>query len=319
VPPERAHPLARFLLPLLAAACLWPAVGAGEGLLAGLSLGLLLGNPFPAQTRRLASPLLSLSLVGLGAGMDLRAVARAGASGALYTALGIGAALLLGALLSRLLGVPRVLAALLSVGTAICGGSAIAAAAAVLRPKDHETSVALATVFLLNAVALFVFPPLGHLAHLSDGQFGLWAALAIHDTSSVVAAALHWGGGAATVATTVKLARALWIVPVSFALGAWNRRYQEAPEGQAAKPKRPWFILGFLAAAALTTYVPELRPLGLLAAAGARQLLVLVLFLVGAGLTRGALRAVGVRPLLFGVLLWVAMAGASLAGIALFA
>lgn len=310
--------LARYLVPLGALLCLAPFMTTGLGLLFGLGLALTVGNPHAQRTKALTSSLLSLSVMGLGAGMDLRAVARAGASGVVYTALGIATALLLGALLSRLLGVERIVAALITVGTAICGGSAIAAVAAVLRPKEHETTVALATVFLLNAVALFAFPPIGHFFGLSDGQFGLWSAIAIHDTSSVVGAAVAWGGGAVAVATTVKLARALWIVPLTLAVGAWNKRHTlvgadgQLPEGQ---PKRPWFILGFVLAAALVTYVPALQMPGHYAAAAAKQAMVVVLFLIGAGLSRESLREVGVRPLVFGVILWLAMAGASLGAV----
>ena len=318
-PPDPARAtLARFLVPLGALLCLAPFMTTGLGLLLGLGLALTVGNPHAPRTKALTSSLLSLSVMGLGAGMDLRAVARAGASGVVYTALGIATALLLGALLSRLLGVERIVAALITVGTAICGGSAIAAVAAVLRPKEHETTVALATVFLLNAVALFAFPPIGHFFGLSDGQFGLWSAIAIHDTSSVVGAAVAWGGGAVAVATTVKLARALWIVPLTLAIGAWNKRQPLAGadgQGPAGKAKLPWFILGFVLAAALVTYVPALQMPGHVVAAGAKQAMVLVLFLIGAGLSRQSLLEVGVKPLVFGVLLWLAMAGASLAAI----
>jgi uncharacterized integral membrane protein (TIGR00698 family) len=209
--------------------------------------------------------------------------------------------------------------ALISVGTAICGGSAIAAMVPVLRPKEHEASVALATVFLLNALALFVFPAVGHAVHLSDSQFGLWAALAIHDTSSVVGAAVAWGGKAVDIATTIKLARALWIVPLTLAAGVWQARRSgplasENPE--KAKAKRPWFILGFIVAAALVTYVPLLQPAGRFVQACAKQALVVTLFFIGAGLTRASLRAVGARPLVLGVSLWVLVAGASLLAIA---
>jgi uncharacterized integral membrane protein (TIGR00698 family) len=310
--------LGRILVPLGALLCLAPFMTTGLGLLLGLVLALTVGNPHAQRTKAWTSTLLSLSVMGLGAGMDLRAVARAGASGVVYTVLGIATALLLGALLSRLLGVERLVAALITVGTAICGGSAIAAVAAVLRPKEHETTVALATVFLLNAVALFVFPPVGHFFGLTDTQFGLWSAIAIHDTSSVVGAAVAWGGGAVAVATTVKLARALWIVPLTLALGAWNQRHPLAGtdgQGPAGKPKRPWFILGFVLAAALVTYVPALQAPGHWAAAAAKQAMVLVLFLIGAGLSRKALREVGVKPLVFGVILWLAMAGASLGAV----
>jgi len=285
----------------------------GLGLLFGLLLALLLGNPYIDRTRKATSTLLAVAVVGLGAGMDLRVVARVGAHGILYTATGIAVALALAALLTRALRVERNTGILIGVGTAICGGSAIAAVVPVLRPKEHEVSVALGIVFLLNAVALFVFPLIGRLAGLSDAQFGLWSALAIHDTSSVVGAAVAWGGGAVAIATTVKLARALWIVPLTFAIAAWHRRTQgSAGEG---KPRRPWFIAGFIAAAALVTYLPGLHAAGHMVSMVAKQLLVVTLFLVGANLTRDAVKAVGPRPLAMGVLLWISMAALSLAAI----
>jgi uncharacterized integral membrane protein (TIGR00698 family) len=310
-PPNLA---ARILLPAAAAACLFPFVSPGLGLLLGLALALTLGNPYLHRTRRVTHFLLPLSIVGLGAGMDLRVVARAGAHGIVYTVLGIVTALALGALLSRLLRVSRDIGTLISVGTAICGGSAIAAVVPVLHPKEHEVSVALATVFLLNAVALFLFPAVGHVAGLTDAQFGLWSALAIHDTSSVVGAAVAWGGKAVEIATTVKLARALWIVPLTFAIGQWHRHKSgEAAEG---KPRRPWFIAGFIAAAALVTYVPGLQHSGHMVASASRQALVLTLFFIGASLTRASLSEVGTRPLALGVALWIAVAGLSLLAIA---
>lgn len=307
--------LAAVALPVLALLALTPVVGAALGLGAGVALAVLVGNPYQAITRRLTQPLLSLALIGLGAGMDLRVVLTAGARGVGYTAASIAVCLLLGHLLARVLRVPQVQALLVTVGTAICGGSAIAAVVPILRPKDHEVSVALGTVFLLNAAALLIFPPLGRALGLSESSFGLWSALAIHDTSSVVGAGTAYGPQALVVATTVKLARALWIIPLALALGAWTRSRGAAPaEGKA---RRPWFILGFLAAAALVTLVPALRPAGLLVARGARQVLVLTLLLIGSNLSREALRAVGPRPLAHGVLLWFLMGALTLVGIQL--
>ncbi len=304
-----------LLVPLGAAASLLPFVSTGVALIAGVLVALVVGNPYVEFTRRATYTLLSLAVIGLGAGMDLRVVATVGAHGVLYTVAGIATCLLLGALLTRVLGVSREAGLLISIGTAICGGSAIAAVVPVLRPKEHEVSVALGTVFLLNAVALFVFPVIGHAVGLAPGQFGLWSALAIHDTSSVVGAAMQYGPKALEVATTVKLARALWIVPLTLAVGAWQRRTRgEAPQGKA---RRPWFILGFIMAAAIVTWIPALQPAGHVVAAVSRQALVLTLFLIGANLTRSAVRAVGVRPLAQGLALWGSMAGLSLGSIAL--
>jgi uncharacterized integral membrane protein (TIGR00698 family) len=303
------------LIPLGAALSLLPFVSTGIALIAGLGVALLLGNPYADFTRKLTHSLLSLAVVGLGAGMDLREVLAVGAQGALSTGVGIATCLLLGAVLTRALGVPRETGLLISIGTAICGGSAIAAVVPVLRPREQDVSVALGTVFLLNAVALFVFPAVGHAVGLDAHQFGLWSALAIHDTSSVVGAALRYAPEALDVAAPVKLARALWIVPLTLVVGAWrSHREGTAPRGRA---RGPWFILGFLAAAALVTWVPGLRPMGHVLAAVSRRILVLTLFLIGANLTRSAVQAVGVRPLAQGLLLWGCMAGLSLGALVL--
>jgi len=315
VPASSRSGVGHFLVPLGAVLALMPFVSAGEALLAGMALALGVGNPFAAYTRRATHGLLSLAIVGLGAGMDLRKVAHAGFHGLGYTFASIAVCLCLGMLIARLLGVPRTPALLISVGTAICGGSAIAAVVPLLKPRDNECSVALGTVFILNAVALFLFPALGHGLALGQTQFGLWSALAIHDTSSVVGAASHYGAEALEVATTVKLARALWIVPLTFAIGAWQRHSHGASE--AGKPKRPWFILGYLAAAAFVTFFPGLKPLGGAVFSAAKQVLVLTLFLIGANLSRQALRSVGPRPFAQGVVLWAVMGGLSLGGILL--
>jgi len=303
--------LGKVLLPLGAVACLLPWVSTGVGLLTGLVLALVFGNPYLTWTRPSVHRLLTLAVIGLGAGMDLRVVARVGLDGVGYTVAGIALCLTLGWLLAKALRVQGTTGLLISVGTAICGGSAIAAVVPVVRAKENEASVALGTVFLLNAVALFVFPAVGRALSLGESQFGLWAALAIHDTSSVVGAAVAYGGKAVEVATTVKLARALWIVPLTLAIAFFYRRTTgEAAQGKA---KRPWFILGFVLAAALVTYVPVLAPAGQLVSVVSKQALVLTLFLIGSNLTRQALQAVGLRPFLQGVLLWISMAGVSLA------
>jgi uncharacterized integral membrane protein (TIGR00698 family) len=297
------------------AGCCVPGVPAAAALASGAAVALTLGNPLSRRTGPLARRLLPAAVVGLGGAMDLAQVARAGARGAGYTVVSIAATLALGWLLARRLGVDRRTGALVAVGTAICGGSAIAAAAPVVGADERETSVALGTVFLLNSVALLVFPPVGHLAGLGEPAFGLWAALAIHDTSSVVGAALQYGPVATTVATTVKLARALWIVPVTLGLGLAIRRRGGEAGRRGGRP--PWFILGFLLVAAAATFAPGLAPAGHAAAAVARQAMVLTLFLVGLGLSRASLRAVGLRPLLLGLLLWSLAAAGTLAAVRL--
>lgn len=309
------------LMVVLGLACLlpdlpflgWKAWPAWVGLLLGAAFGLSLGNVHASTTRRLVPRLLAVCVVGLGAAMNLKVVALVGLKGFCLTLGTIAATLAAGLLLGRWLGVRKHAAILVTVGTAICGGSAIAAMAPVLGAEEEDTSLALGTVFLLNAAALLVFPLIGHAFRMSQEAFGLWAALGIHDTSSVVGAASGYGKEALVLATTTKLARALWIVPVTLAVGAWlARRGSGAPSGRA---KRPWFVLGFVAAAAVVTFLPALRSFGEFIAAAARRGLVLTLFLIGLGLTRESLHRLGLRPFLLGLLLWLLAGGAALAGI----
>ena len=292
---------------LLAAASLLPWVGPATALAAGILFSLLVGNPAPARTAVWSRVLLQASVVGLGFGLSLGTVLRVGARSAVYTVVGIALTLAAGALLGRLAGTSGPLSTLISFGTAICGGSAIAAMAPVVKAKSDEIAVSLATVFTLNAAALVLFPAVGHLLHLDQGQFGLWAGLAIHDTSSVVGAASAYGPQALVVATTVKLTRALWIMPCVLLAALLMRSDQ--------KVKFPFFIAGFVAAAGLRTLLPSLQPLWGVLVAVARQSLVLTLFLIGTGLTREVLRRVGVRPLAQGVTLWLLVSAATLAAI----
>jgi uncharacterized integral membrane protein (TIGR00698 family) len=295
-------------LAALALLCLWPEVSAGMALLAGAVFGLVFGNPVAAATRKLSGRMLAWSIVGLGAGMNLHAVAEAGFKGLGYTLISIVCVLALGRALGRLFRSDNEVSWLISAGTAICGGSAIAALAPVLGAKDHSVSVSLAVVFLLNACALFLFPVIGHHFGLSQHQFGLWSALAIHDTSSVVGAGMHYGAEALQVGTSVKLARALWIVPLVFAVQAWERRSASV----TVKPRYPWFILGFLALAALVTFIPALGPAGQAVEEVSRRVLVATLCLIGAGINRESLRHVGTGPLLQGLVLWLCVSCATL-------
>src|SRR5215813_1388681 len=222
-------------------------------LCAGIIFALSLEHPYAADSRALAKFLLQASVVALGFGMNLHEVLKAGRSGFLYTALGIGFALLAGLLIGKIGKVRGTISYLISTGTAICGGSAIAAIGPIVQASDEEMAVSLGTVFILNSIALFIFPSIGAAQHLSQSQFGLWSALAIHDTSSVVGAASRYGNEALLVATTVKLARALWIVPLALAAAAFHRIPGSRPGGQAAKEpgadpssktkmQIPWFI-----------------------------------------------------------------------------
>src|SRR5437868_2418970 len=235
-----------FLLCLLFAGLPWASPPAALAL--GVAFGLAFTHPFAAVSRSWSKILLQVSVVGLGFGMNLQQVLQAGRSGFLYTLLGIAFALAAGWTLGKLLRVRANSSYLISVGTAICGGSAIAAVAPVIDASDEELSVSIGTVFILNAVGLLIFPPLGHQMHLSESQFGLWAALAIHDTSSVVGAGAKFGVLALAIATTVKLARALWIVPVTLGTAALQGK-------EAKNIQWPWFILFFLAAAVMNTYL----------------------------------------------------------------
>ncbi len=273
-------------------------------LAAGLVYGFSFAHPFHLEARKLSKILLQVSVVGLGFGMNLQQVLSAGSSGFFYTAFGITFALLLGWGLGKMLHVHKRISFLISAGTAICGGSAIAAVSPLTNATQEEIAVSLGTVFMLNSVALLSFPLIGSALHLTQTQFGLWAALAIHDISSVVGAAAKYGVVALSVGTTVKLARALWIVPVSFGTAALHR--------SKAQVQWPWFILFFCLAAVANTYLPVfhacypvLRRLGIIG-------LTATLYLIGTGLSMKTLRQVGVRPLLQGILLWIVVAAGSL-------
>jgi uncharacterized integral membrane protein (TIGR00698 family) len=285
--------------------CLTPLVAPPLALALGLLIALLIGNPFAALTHKYTSKLLQYSVVGLGFGMNAHAAAQAGREGLLFTVASIFGTLLLGYMMGRWLGIERKTAHLISCGTAICGGSAIAAVGPVLQAEKSQFSVALGTIFVLNSVALLLFPTLGHALQMTQNQFGLWCAIAIHDTSSVVGAASHYGDKALQVATTVKLARALWIMPVALGTALLFKT-------PGAKVKLPYFILGFIGAMLLTTYVPALQGAGEVAARIAKIGLTLTLFLIGAGLSMEVVRKVGVRPFGLGVALWVVISAVSL-------
>ena len=270
----------------------------------GIFFGLLLTHPYLNQSRKLSRFLLQGSVVALGFGMNLQEVLKAGRSGFVYTAVGISFALIAGLALGRLVRVPQTPSFLISSGTAICGGSAIAAVAPIVHASAEEMSVALGTVFILNSIALFIFPAIGWALHLTQAQFGLWAALAIHDTSSVVGAGAHYGAAALVIATTVKLARALWIVPL--ALGTAAARHTKS------RVQLPWFILFFCLAAVVNSYVPEISGASHALFQFGRLGLTATLFLIGTGISRAALREVGWRPLLQGVLLWILVGAGSL-------
>jgi len=291
-----------FVLGLLAAASSFTSPPVALAL--GLAFGLLFRHPFEKQSARLSRLLLQVSVVGLGFGMNLHEVIRAGRRGFVYTLLSIGFAMIAGMLLGALLRVQKTSAYLISTGTAICGGSAIAAVGPITGATDEQMAVSLGTVFVLNAVALLIFPIIGSLLKLTQTQFGLWAALAIHDTSSVVGAAAKYGSLALQVGTTVKLARALWIVPLSLGTAVIK--------GAKAKIQWPWFIGLFCLAAVCNTYLPSGAALSSALSRLARVGLTVTLYLIGSGISIATLKQVGHRPLLQGVLLWLMVCVASL-------
>ena len=273
-------------------------------LLIGLVYGMTLAHPYQGESRSVTRFLLQGSVVALGFGMSLREVLRAGRSGFVYTALSITAAMLIGLGLGAVIHVAKKPSFLISAGTAICGGSAIAAVGPIVGASEEEMAVSLGAVFILNSVALFLFPPLGFALHMSESQFGLWSALAIHDTSSVVGATAKYGAMALAIGTTIKLARALWIVPLAVGTAVALKRKARVPW--------PWFILFFCVAALLNTLLPQFNPeFGALNHLGKLGLTV-TLFLIGASLNRKTLRTVGVRPLLQALTLWIIVGAGTL-------
>jgi uncharacterized integral membrane protein (TIGR00698 family) len=285
-------------------ACLTPWVAPPVALLLGLIIALFVGHPFLHLNHKATHILLQLSVVGLGFGMNAGIALKAGKEGILFTIASITGTLLFGMLLGRLLRIEKKTATLIACGTAICGGSAIAAISPVIKAEEKQISVALGTVFMLNSIALFLFPAIGHFLHLSQTQFGLWAAIAIHDTSSVVGAAGKYGPQALEVATTVKLARALWIIPVAILAALFFKTGKQ-------KIKIPWFVGAFILAMLLNTYWPAPVVSHTLVQAS-KVGLTLTLFLIGSGLSRQVLRNTGVRPLLQGILLWGLISGFAL-------
>lgn len=286
---------------------------------AALMLGAVFGLGYiepildSQKATKIGNKLMKASIIALGAGMNLGIVFRVGLSGFATTAATLAVALLLGFAIGRFLGVGREVAMLVTVGTAICGGSAIAATAPVIRARTPDIGVALGVVFVLNAVALFVFPFLGTWLGLDPETFGRWSALAIHDTSSVVGAAATHGPVALEIATVTKLARALWIIPVVFAAAWIVRRGGKSSDEDGATPTVPLFILGFLGTAMLFSFVPGLESVGAFLSEAGRRVLVLALFFIGLGFSRKTLRTLGLRPLLLGVALWAPLGVISLA------
>ena len=291
-------------------------------LVAGILFVLVIGHPFAHWNHHVTKWLLQICVVLLGFGMNLPMVLRLGLNGSVFAAATIGATLLLGWWAGHRMALDSKTSTLISVGTAICGGSAIAAVSSVIGASEAEIAVSIGTIFLLNAVALYVFPLTGHLLHLSQAQFGLWAGVAIHDISSVVGAGMSYGPDALTTATAVKLSRTLWIVPLTLALafGVVRRKPAGAEVSRQNKHFKitvPWFIGFFLLASLLRSYVPVISTWSPQLSEIARRGMILVLFLIGTSLSLRALRAVGWRTVVTGLTLWLFVSIASLLAILL--
>lgn len=274
----------------------------------GLAFALLCGQAYPKFNKKVSKKLLQYSVVGLGFGMNLHASLASGKEGMMFTVVSVVGTMLVGMFIGRkLLKVNRDTSYLISSGTAICGGSAIAAVGPVIKAKDSDMSVALATIFVLNAIALFIFPVLGEWLGLTQQEFGTWAAIAIHDTSSVVGAGAAYGEEALQVATTIKLTRALWIIPLALVTSIIFK-------SEGKKISIPWFILWFIVAILINTYaLDELPEVGKAISGLARKGLIVTMFFIGASLSTDVLKAVGVKPLVQGILLWLVISIGSLA------
>ncbi len=291
----------------------------GLAIVLGVLYTLCLGQPLAKFTGKAVSWLLGGIIVAMGCSMNFMQVLEIGTKGLLYTAIGIATAFGLGIWLGRRLRIEQHTAILTSVGTAICGGSAIAAAAPVLKARAHEIAFATATIFILNALALVIFPFLGQALGFDQTQFGTWAALTVHDTSSVVGTTMAYGDEAWRVGVTLKLLRALWIIPVTLMLSFWvSMKLAEASdEKRLVRAKMPWFIPGFILGATIVTFVPQVAPAAvgdaIIATGGwlktlSKYLLVLALFWVGANISIEKMKQVGIRPFLHGAILWAVIA-----------
>ena len=285
--------------------CLTPFANPAIALMLGVVIAQFTGHPYPHLNHKATNLLLQVSVVGLGFGMNVHSALQAGKECILFTIASITGTLVFGYLMGRMLNIEKKTSYLISSGTAICGGSAIAAISPVIKAGEKQISVALGCIFVLNSIALFIFPVIGHYLNLSQTQFGLWCAIAIHDTSSVVGAASKYGTHALEVATTVKLTRALWIIPVAF-ISAFVFK------NKSKKISVPYFIGLFMLAIIANTYIPAVSVINPVITGIAKAGLTLTLFLIGAGLSRRVLYAVGFGPLLQGVILWIVISAVAL-------
>lgn len=301
----------QIIFVLLLLLCLFPIISPPIALLLGLVVANLSGHPFLHLNHKATNILLQVSVVGLGFGMNVHSAVAAGKEGFFFTVVSIIVTIVLGTLLGKWFNIQKKTSHLISCGTAICGGSAIAAIAPVIQSDEKQTSVALGVIFILNSIALFVFPLVGHWLNMSQNDFGMWCAIAIHDTSSVVGAANKYGAEALQVATTVKLARALWIIPVALITAVVFKN-------KTSKVKIPYFIGLFILAMICNTYFSPVANITPHLVSIAKTGLTVTLFLIGAGLNRSVLKSVGLLPLVQGVLLWISIAVAALLAILYF-
>lgn len=286
----------------MAALCFFPVVSPPIALFLGIIFVNIFGQVFNAD--KIIKIVLQVSIVGLGFGINLEQALQAGSEGFLFTVFSITLIVVLGIVLGYIFRIDKIITQLISFGTAICGGSAIAAIAPILKADGKQTSVSLGIIFLLNALALFIFPEIGQYFHLSQNQFGIWSAIAIHDTSSVVGAASKYGHEALQTATTVKLARALWIIPISFVLSFLNK--------SGGKIKIPYFIGFFVLAILVNSYFPAIKEVTDYVVDFSKSSLKVALFLIGTGLSFQNLKNIGIKPLLLGIILWVVISVISL-------
>lgn len=292
----------KILFIILAALCFSPVVSPPIALFLGIIFVNIFGQVFNAD--KIIKIVLQVSIVGLGFGINLKQALQAGSEGFLFTVFSITLIVVLGIVLGYIFRIDKIITQLISFGTAICGGSAIAAIAPILKADGKQTSVSLGIIFLLNALALFIFPEIGQYFHLSQNQFGIWSAIAIHDTSSVVGAASKYGHEALQTATTVKLARALWIIPISFVLSFLNK--------SGGKVKIPYFIGFFILAILVNSYFPAIKDVASYVVDFSKSSLKVALFLIGTGLSFQNLKNIGIKPLLLGIILWVVISVISL-------
>jgi uncharacterized integral membrane protein (TIGR00698 family) len=321
-PKNKGHELPEKWRPLWVvvgiAVCATPWVGPTLGLLGGMAGALVTGHRLGRGWKSTGRLLLQIGVVALGFSLSLGDLARVGLTGMMLAGLTVAMVFILARLLGKLLGVDATAAMLIGGGTAICGGSAIAAMGSAIKASDHPMAVAMGTVFMLNAVALIIFPPIGHALGMSPTLFGEWTGIAIHDISSVVGAATSFHSDLAlTTATTVKLSRTLWIIPVTLIAAIMHNRRSAAPGGErdqttGRRAKLPWFLVAFILASALRSAVPAVATIEPAMMWMAKLLFTLSLFLIGAGIDRGTLARAGFKPIVLGVMLWLAVAGGSL-------